>query len=454
MVVVAVLGQTGCVEDGPPTTVETETRDQRSLAAGSQLLFVVGSATLSAGDAAIQARLLAKQVTVIVRTATAAQTSDANGKAFVIISDSVNSADVNTKFRDVVVPVMCMENALFDDMRMTGTTSGTDFGTAANQTALSLPPAANTTVVTAPQSFAWGVPSSAAVKIATLSGDANRAAVFSYTSGATMVGGSAPGRRLGFFATGSTATTLTAAGWKLFDDAVQWLVPGCSSSAQCPVPTNGTATCVGSLCGVACNAGSRLCGGSCVPTNSVSSCGSACVACPATPNGTPTCNGSVCGFTCNAGAHLCGGFCASNSSVNSCGSSCAVCPTPPNGTATCNGSVCGVACNAGSHLCGGSCAPNTSVSACGPSCVACPAIPNGTPTCNGSACGFTCNAGSHLCGGSCVSNTSVSACGSSCVACPATANGTATCNGSACGFTCNAGFKVCGGLCVPSTNAC
>lgn len=83
-------------------------------------LFVVGNATLGPGDLALSQRLSGLGLTVTVKTAAAVTTADATGK-LVVISESVTSTDVNTKFRTTASPVLVMENALFDDLAMTGT---------------------------------------------------------------------------------------------------------------------------------------------------------------------------------------------------------------------------------------------------------------------------------------------------------------------------------------------
>ena len=277
-----------------------------SLVTGSQVLLVVGNTTLSSSDAALRTRLQSLNGTVVVESATAARAADATGKALVVISDTVGSGDVNTKFRDTPVPVLCLEAAVFDDMRLTGTVSGTDFGTTSGQRQLTLVASSTVvTVVSSAQTFAWGVPSSAATRIAVLTGNPNHAAVFQYDKGQTMVGGIAPGRRVGFFAISPAPTVLTAAGWSLFDNAVQWLT-------TCP-------------------SGFHSCSGLCVSNTSVATCGtSSCTACVAPANSTPTCNGLACGFVCNAGFRACG--------VNACISA-ASCCTPsdcPAGRPICN----------------------------------------------------------------------------------------------------------------------
>jgi RHS repeat-associated protein len=194
-------------------------------------LFVVGSTTLSAGDAAIKARIEQLGFTVSVKDAVSAVTADANDKGLVVISESVTSTNVNTKFRDVSVPVVVLEAALYDDMGMTGLTVGTDFDNQMNQTEVRITDsthqmAANLTgtvsIATAPSSFAWGVPASTAIKVVSLANSSTRYALYGYETETTMMGMSAPARRVGAFLLHSTAAALNHNGWALFDAAIRW----------------------------------------------------------------------------------------------------------------------------------------------------------------------------------------------------------------------------------------
>lgn len=201
-------------------------------------LFVVNSTTLGTGDTAVRNRLQSLGYTVTVRDASAATTADATGKAVVVVSSTVAASSVGTKYRDVAVPVVAWENVLYDSdyMKLTGTTAGTDYGTAAAQTTLNIvtpshPLAggltAGTKTVSASSSYTWGKPalstgSQATVVARLTTGDTARAAIFGYEKGAAMVGLTAPARRVGFFLGDTTATSLTADGWKLFDAAIRW----------------------------------------------------------------------------------------------------------------------------------------------------------------------------------------------------------------------------------------
>jgi hypothetical protein len=123
-----------------------------------------------------------------------------------------------------------LESQLFDDMGMTGLTSGTNFGSTASQTQITItttshPMAAgltgNVTVVSASSTFGWGQPNANGVKVATILGNSSRATIFAYNNGAVMPGLTAPARRVGFFVFGTSAG-LTANGGTLFDAAVKW----------------------------------------------------------------------------------------------------------------------------------------------------------------------------------------------------------------------------------------
>jgi hypothetical protein len=204
------------------------------------VLMVVGSTTLSAGDSAIQTALWRMGYNAVIKNATSATSADASGKVAVLISSTVNSADVGSKFKSVSVPVVTWEAQLFDDMGMTSSTSG-DFGTTTNQATISFvntahPMAAGLSqiitdgglVYAAAGTMTWGKPVSSAIKIATLTSDANKAVIFGYNTGAAMVGLTAPARRVGLLFHDSSATNVTgywSSEW-LFKAALTWAITG------------------------------------------------------------------------------------------------------------------------------------------------------------------------------------------------------------------------------------
>ncbi|MDA0242658.1 MAG: carbohydrate-binding protein [Chloroflexi bacterium] len=199
----------------------------------NHILFVVGNpASLNASDTAIRNRLQGQGYTVTVVDDSASTTADATGKALVIISSTVSSNNVNTKFKSVTTPVMLWKNSLYDDMEMAYT-----IGTQNNQTQL-LMTAANsshplaagrtgTITVSSSTQYNRGEANSNAIIIASRTSDTARHMIFAYTQGATMYSGfTAPARRVGFFFGDDTAAGANANGWALFDAAVNWARTG------------------------------------------------------------------------------------------------------------------------------------------------------------------------------------------------------------------------------------
>ncbi len=184
-----------------------------------------------------------------MKSAAASTSADANGKDLVVISSTINSGDVGSKFTNSAVPVLTWESALLDDLGMTQITSGVDFGTTSNQTNASIFTTAcsRTTMYTAAVGYgdgchdisagltgtfsllrqsatvSWGKPGSAAQQIAFEPGNTNHALVFGYEKGAPMPRlAAAPARRVFVFLSDTSAATWTAKGQSLFDNAVFW----------------------------------------------------------------------------------------------------------------------------------------------------------------------------------------------------------------------------------------
>jgi hypothetical protein len=205
---------------------------------GLRVLFVV-AATDFAGDIAVRNLLQGRGFTVTTVAAPASTTADALDKELVVASSSYTSGDVNTKFRDVTVPVVNWEQALQDDYGMT-IDSANDHNTMTNQMALNIVNAqplggcltpGERVVVTSPQTFSWGVPQGAATIIATLTNEPTHAVIYGYESGATMNAGFiAPARRVQLFLEDNTAAALNDTGRQLVHAAISWalgMAPDC-----------------------------------------------------------------------------------------------------------------------------------------------------------------------------------------------------------------------------------
>jgi len=214
-----------------PTNTPTPTMTPTPIA---NILFVINTPE-NGGDRAVRMQLQALGHTVLVMDDGVAQTSDAAGRDLVLISSTVNSGAVGNKFRNVAVPVLLWENALFDEMGMTGSGSN-EQGTNGGQTQINIAninhplrgtvPTGNQTIYSPGQTLTWGVPSGNAVSIASLTSNSNRKVIFGYPPSVGMVGMNAPARRIGFFLENDGAANLNNNGWTLFNNAVNWAITG------------------------------------------------------------------------------------------------------------------------------------------------------------------------------------------------------------------------------------
>ena len=169
-----------------------------------------------------------------------ASAADASGKDLIVISHTVSSGTINSKFRDVAVPVITWEDGIFDDMNMASSKGDVD-----NVTDLSIvtthPLAAGFSgdiqVYEDDDRLAWGTPSSSAITVATVPGYASKAVIFAYEAGAQMVGMTAPAKRVGFFFQNYDVDKYGFRGVALFDAAVMWSTMDTSTPPASSVST-------------------------------------------------------------------------------------------------------------------------------------------------------------------------------------------------------------------------
>jgi hypothetical protein len=200
---------------------------------GPKVLYVLANpAAINASDQAIIDRFTSLGFDLVVVEDLISRAADAEGAALIAISETVGAADVNTKFRDVAVPVITWESALADDFLLTDSVA--NLGTLAAQTNLIITDAthplaaglsAGTRIVaTSPATFVWAIPAATAKTIATLADGTGNPAIFGYDKGAMLADGAtpAPARRVFVFPLGDAYTVLNDDGKKLMDAAFGW----------------------------------------------------------------------------------------------------------------------------------------------------------------------------------------------------------------------------------------
>ncbi len=198
------------------------------------VLFVVGDPSLNLADTAVYNRLTSNfNYNVVVIDDSVSTTSDANGKSLVVISSTCLDSAVNTKFRDVAVPVILWEDRIYGDMLM-ASGRGTDNNEQEINIVNSAHPLAAgfsnglVDVMNNDRTFNYATGlGSGGQGIATIDSNTSRYTIFAYNTGAARTNGSAaPARRVGLFFTDTVANNLNANGWAIFDAAVNWATGG------------------------------------------------------------------------------------------------------------------------------------------------------------------------------------------------------------------------------------
>ncbi len=205
----------------------------------NDVLFLAGSTTLNASDAAIRDLIAGLGFNVVVVDDDVSTDVDGIGKKLIVVSSTVNSGSIGTKFRNATAPVLTWEQSNQDDFGMTGDIDGTDRGTVPGQTQVEIikpghPMAAGftglITVATAGTDFSWGLPNTNAVSIATIEATPNRVVIYGYEAGTNMMGGFvAPARRVMVFMSDNTYAVLNTVGRDLFAAALNWALGGATT---------------------------------------------------------------------------------------------------------------------------------------------------------------------------------------------------------------------------------
>jgi hypothetical protein len=192
-----------------------------------------GKTPLTGTDLAIHTRVAAK-LTVDILTENNASAASAKGKALVVITATASMTGTSTKFRDVTVPVLLFEPNLLGLMQMTDTSSSDHEATDDDEAQITIldptsPLAAgfsgNVTVHNPAAKLVWGVPGPGGIKVASVVGAPSRVVIFAYPTGATMVGKTAPAKRISFFIHDTTSSSpVNANGLKLLDAAIAWAI--------------------------------------------------------------------------------------------------------------------------------------------------------------------------------------------------------------------------------------
>ena len=197
----------------------------------SGVLFVVDdAANLSNADGLARDLMTSLNLVVEIMSDEVVTTEDGDGRDLIVISGSSDASVIAADFSATEVPLVSWEAGTFDDLLLTGNAQGTDYGVTAATDMLTIEdsthPIANGgigTIAVSNSAFGmnYGVPSGSARTVA--SADGGKAVIFTYTTDATLVGGSSvPARRVGFYMDAAGLDIATTDGEILLENALLW----------------------------------------------------------------------------------------------------------------------------------------------------------------------------------------------------------------------------------------
>ncbi len=203
----------------------------------TKVLFLGGSAGPTSGDDGFVMTHLQNRygvANVTYKEDGGSVTADADGMSIIVISSSVGSGSIRNKFNLLAIGILNWERILYEDSvgDFIQTTTRTDVTTTDMNVVLDTHPIAvraglsNGTVViggSASRGVATGTISAGTSVISEVVGAATQKMVFaSEKGGLDVLGGTYPGRRIGFPQTGSGFNTLNAVGKATFDACLDW----------------------------------------------------------------------------------------------------------------------------------------------------------------------------------------------------------------------------------------
>lgn len=220
-----------------------------------EALMVCNSFSLTSGEQAIFNELRNRGYNVTVREDNGYDTLESFCRNIIIITSTVDSAQIGRRFRNINIPVVVMRSDLLAPMGMVGSVRGTDYGVATNQTQVNIVFSGshdlkgtlsngNTSVFSAvqPKNMGWGNPNNNAVKIAQVGSNTAQITNFGFTSGTTMAGSFiAPARRVFVFPADRPAIdSLNTNGQILVNRALCWATGNCDNPSITARPISRT----------------------------------------------------------------------------------------------------------------------------------------------------------------------------------------------------------------------
>ena len=217
----------GGADASPPDDGSSGGGDAPVTASGPVLL-ITGTDPVPAPDTGMMAELtaLGLKVDFVNSDKTPVSVATAMGHSLIIVSPNTPRSNIPATYKDLAIPMIVSKDGPAQQLMMAAAPYTTD----PNQKSINIVapmdplaasfPAGPVAVMGAGNRMVNGMPSADAKVVATLVGS-TRPAIFYYTTGQMMLGGTkAPAKRIGFF--WHRTEDATPNGRKLFSAAVQW----------------------------------------------------------------------------------------------------------------------------------------------------------------------------------------------------------------------------------------
>src|SRR6185369_5848661 len=99
-----------------------------------EAVLVTGSTTLTAGETALKTRLQGAPNNLVVRAVVSPVNAVYAARSNLIVISETAASTVATEIGNPSVPIICMQQAGFPILQLTGPTLGTDYGTVSGET--------------------------------------------------------------------------------------------------------------------------------------------------------------------------------------------------------------------------------------------------------------------------------------------------------------------------------
>jgi hypothetical protein len=228
------FGRPAAGSDGADARCDSGAIERNGVRRRRSVMMVVGNRQFSPSDLILSVKLNANGFDVVDESPSELS-DEVRETNFVLISESVSSAELPSWLATLDKPILCMEPAALDLLQMTEEGWDRTQGVAQNVTTLRVVNDGRVDssyigeleVTDSGAAVGWGVPAtSEAFKQAELVNRPGRWAIFGYDAGALLADGSrAAGPRVAYFALTGTPERLNANGWNLFSGLLAYLAP-------------------------------------------------------------------------------------------------------------------------------------------------------------------------------------------------------------------------------------